>query len=95
MILSPCKPQKFSSSLGLWLNGHRLIITYNLCQKSWSTYVISGDHLVMPPSPPQNNVDVYSVDRYRNGHYACRHFSDKQTLNSTLFLGGGDFNHVI
>ena len=65
--------------------------TYNLCQKSWNTYVVSGDHLVVSPSPAQNNVDVYSVDRYRNGRNACRHFSDKQTLTSTLFLGGRGF----
>ena len=54
-----------------------ICLRYNLCQRSWNTYVISGDHLVVFPSPPQNNVDVYSVDRYRNGRNDCRHFSDK------------------
>ena len=68
--------------------------TYNLCEKSWNTYGISGYHLVASPSPPQNNVDVYSVDRYRNSRNACRHFSDKKTLNSTLRLRGGDSNRA-
>ena len=64
---------------------------YNLCQKSWNTCVISAAHLVVSPSPPQNNVVKYSVERYRKSRYACRSFSDKQTLNPTLFLGGRGF----
>ena len=69
-ILHMCGHTHVSSRVSLSTN-------YNLCQKSWNTYVSSGDHLVVSPSPPQNNVDVYSVDRYRNSRYACRHFSDK------------------
>ena len=53
------------------------IQTYNLCQKSWNTLIISADHLVASPSPSENNVVTYSIDRYRNSSYACRHFSDK------------------
>ena len=47
-----------------------MLSSHNRCQKSWNTYVISGDHLVVSLSPPQNNVDAYSVDRYRNSRYA-------------------------
>ena len=50
---------------------------YNLCKKSWNTYVISGDHLVVSPSNPQYNAYIYSIDRKRNSRYACRYFSDK------------------
>ena len=51
--------------------------SYNLCQKSWNTCVISAAHLVVSPSPPQNNVVKYSAERYRKSRYACRPFSDK------------------
>ena len=63
------------------------IFSDSLCQKSWNTYIISAAHLVVSPSPPQNNVVIYSVDRYRKSRYACIHFSGKYTLNPTLYLG--------
>ena len=65
---------------------------YNLCQKSWNTFIISAAHLEVSLSPPQNNIVIYSVQRYRKSRYACRPFSDKYTLNPTLFLGEGDFH---
>ena len=62
---------------------------YNICQKSWNTCIISAAHLVVSSSSPQNNVVIYSAERYRKSRFACRPFSDKETLNSRLFLGGG------
>jgi len=40
-------------------------LRYNLCQNSWNTCITSVANLIISPSPPQNNVDIYSVERYR------------------------------
>ena len=42
-----------------------LLSSYNLFQTSWNACIISSAHLVVSSSPPQNNVVIYSVDRYR------------------------------
>ena len=43
------------------IDGKRILKSYNLCQKSWYTCVISAAHLVVSPSPPQNNVVMSNI----------------------------------
>ena len=69
------------------------ICKYNLCQKSWNTCIISAAHLVVSPSPRQNNVVIYSVERCRKAAI----LADPSLTNKHLILHcfGGEGTSIV
>ena len=65
---------------------------YNLCQKSWNTFIISAAHLEVSLSPPQSNIVILLYTVFRGTEKAAI-LADLSRANKHLiqhcFFGGG------